>query len=60
MDGPGGSPEIGRLCSFVSRGNGREDIPGGRNRTDESLALGHRGAAGGEGCSSPAVLGWSS
>lgn len=46
MDGPGGSPEIGPLCSFVPHGKGREDIPGGGNGTDESLVLGHRGAEG--------------
>lgn len=60
MDGPGGSPEIGPLCSFVPRGKGREDIPRRGNRTEESLALEHQGAEGGEGCSSPAVLGRSS
>lgn len=35
-------------------------IQGGRNRTEESLALGHRGPEGREGCSSSAVLGRSS
>lgn len=59
MDGPRGSPKIGPLCAFVPRGKGREDIPRGGNRTEESLE--HQGAEGGVGgCSSPAVLGRSS